>query len=186
MRAVRFISALLFFWQPIKIKWCLEIMKKNLALLLLLTVSTMAWGQSLAYKTLLKGVYEKDFPVVNPQDLEGMPDAVLLDTREIEEFEISHLKGANWVGYDTFTMDSVNGISKEQPIVVYCSIGARSQDIGKKLKKAGFKNVYNLYGGVFHWVNEGFPVYNKEGETSKVHGYSRTWGIWLNRGEKVY
>jgi len=32
---------------------------------------------------------------------------------------------------------------------VYCSLGIRSEVIAKKLKKAGYTNVFNLYGGIF-------------------------------------
>lgn len=147
----------------------------------------MSFAQSLAYKTLLKGVYDNDFPTVQLNQKEILENALLLDTREKDEFEVSHLKGAKWVGYNTFSIASVNDVPKDQPIVVYCSIGARSQEIGKKLKDAGYKEVYNLYGGIFHWVNEEQPVFNQEAQkTDRVHAYSRSWGIWLNRGEKVY
>ncbi|MFD2202464.1 rhodanese-like domain-containing protein [Shivajiella indica] len=143
-------------------------------------------AQSVAYKTLLKGFYDKDFPLVYPDQDEILQKAVLLDTREIEEYRVSHLDGAMWVGYEDFSLERVKDISKDQPVVVYCSIGARSQDIGKKLKDAGFKEVYNLYGGIFHWVNEEKPVYSNNLPTKRIHAYSKSWGIWLNKGEKVY
>lgn len=146
----------------------------------------MSFSQGVAYKTLLKGVYDKDFPLVSIDQKEILKSAILLDTRAKEEFEVSHLKGAKWVGYDTFSMNLVSDIPKNQPIVVYCSIGARSQEIGKKLQDAGYTTVYNLYGGIFHWVNEGQPIYNQNSKTNKIHAYSRTWGIWLKKGEKVY
>ncbi|AFL84616.1 Rhodanese-related sulfurtransferase [Belliella baltica DSM 15883] len=144
-------------------------------------------AQSLAYKMLLKGVYDNDFPTVKPHQKEILGNALLLDTREREEFEVSHLKGAKWVGYNTFSLETLEGIPKDQVLVVYCSIGARSQEIGKKLKGAGYEKVYNLYGGIFHWVNEDRSVFNQEAEqTDRVHAYSRSWGIWLNKGVKVF
>ncbi|WP_194974101.1 rhodanese-like domain-containing protein [Aquiflexum lacus] len=155
-------------------------------IILFLAISSLSFGQSLAYKTLLKGYYDKDFPVVYPDQEKILESAILLDTREKEEFEVSQLKGATWVGYETFSMESLKDIPKDETIVVYCSIGARSQDIGKKLKSAGYQEVYNLYGGIFHWVNEDNPVYNNEEETEEVHAFSRIWGIWLEKGKKVY
>jgi rhodanese-related sulfurtransferase len=143
-------------------------------------------AQSVAYNTLLKGFYDKDFPVVYINQEELLQKAVLLDTRELEEYRVSHLKGARWVGYDDFSLERVKDIPKDQAVVVYCSIGARSQEIGKKLKAEGFKEVYNLYGGIFHWVNEEKPVYSRNSPTNRIHAYSRTWGIWLKKGEKVY
>ena len=37
---------------------------------------------------------------------------------------------------------------KNKPIVVYCTTGFRSEEAYKKLKKIGYTNVYNLYGGL--------------------------------------
>lgn len=153
---------------------------------LFLSIHTMSFGQSLAYKTLLKGYYDKDFPIVYPDQKDIIESSIFLDTREKEEFEVSHLNGAKWVGYETFSIESLQDMPKNQPIVVYCSIGARSQDIGKRLKSAGYKEVYNLYGGIFHWVNEDNPVYKNDEKTDEVHVFSRLWGIWLEKGKKVY
>lgn len=162
-------------------------MKIRFSLFLLLLISFVkVHGQSTAYKTLLGGIYEKDFPLVYIDQEEILGNAVLLDTREKEEFEVSHIKGARWVGYETFSLASVKDIPKSEPIVVYCSVGARSQDIGKKLKAAGYKNVYNLYGGIFHWVNENQPVFSGQKSTNRIHTYNRVWSIWVNKGEKVY
>ncbi|MFC0264645.1 rhodanese-like domain-containing protein [Fontibacter flavus] len=143
-------------------------------------------AQSLAFKSLLNGIYDNDFPLVYPEQQNILNQALFLDTREREEFEVSHLAGAKWVGYETFDIKSLDDIPKEQKIVVYCSIGARSQDIGKKLKDAGFKEVYNLYGGIFHWVNEDHKVFVGDVHTEKVHAFDRKWGVWLRKGQKVY
>ena len=53
-------------------------------------------------------------------------------------------------------------------------------------QKAGFKKVYNLYGGIFHWVNEGRTVFANGKPTLRVHAYSKPWSVWLTKGEKVY
>lgn len=112
--------------------------------------------------------------------------AIFLDSREKEEYNVSHIKNARWVGYEDFTISRLNGISKDKPVIVYCSIGYRSEKIAEKLKTFGFKNIYNLYGGIFEWKNQDKPVYNSRGKTDKVHAYDHVWGIWLNKGEKVY
>ncbi|WP_317047733.1 rhodanese-like domain-containing protein [Pleomorphovibrio marinus] len=146
-----------------------------------------SYAQSLPFKTLLKSTYEKDFPLVYPEQNDFLDNAVILDTREKEEFAVSHIRSARWVGYETFTLESVTDIPKDKTIVVYCSIGARSQEIGKKLISEGYQNVYNLYGGIFHWVNEENPVFTDEGiQTNSVHTYNKSWGIWVKKGEKVY
>ncbi|MDR7131714.1 rhodanese-related sulfurtransferase [Algoriphagus sp. 4150] len=143
-------------------------------------------AQSLAYKALLSTLYDADFPVLKPSQVTDLSNYQVLDTREKDEFEVSHLKDAEWVGYDTFSLDNIASFDKEQPVLVYCTVGARSQNIGKKLKDAGFKEVYNLYGGLIGWVNEDKPIYQGRSPTKKVHTYSQSWGIWLTKGEKVF
>ncbi len=114
---------------------------------------------------------------------------VLLDTREKNEFQISHLKNAVWVGYTNAKLNKVKRLvaDKNTPIVVYCSIGVRSEDIGEQLLQMGYTNVSNLYGGIFEWKNNNLPVYTtKNIETNKVHTFDQEWGKLLTKGEKVY
>ncbi|MHA7128941.1 rhodanese-like domain-containing protein [Algoriphagus namhaensis] len=146
----------------------------------------VAQAQSFAYQTLLSTLYDQDFPVLQPSQVDQYAELQILDTREREEFEVSHLQDAIWVGYSDFEEANLTSLDKTKPILVYCTVGARSQEIGKKLQDQGFEKVYNLYGGIIHWVNEGLPVYRNDEPTNQVHTYSRTWGIWLKEGEKVY
>ncbi|MFC3415100.1 rhodanese-like domain-containing protein [Algoriphagus hitonicola] len=159
---------------------------KGLISLALFLVTSMAFSQSFAYKALLKTIYDADLPVLKPEEIPDLDRFQLIDTREKEEYEVSHLEGARWVGYDTFSMDLLDDLDKDEPVLVYCTVGARSQDIGKRLKEAGFRKVFNLYGGIIHWVNEDYPIYHEGKSTNQVHTYTRTWGIWLQKGEKVY
>lgn len=108
-----------------------------------------------------------------------------LDARTQQEYAVSHIRGAHWVGYDDFTIERVPH-SQDRPMVVYCSVGYRSEKIAEKLIEAGYQEVYNLYGGIFEWVNQGYPVYDAQGETNRVHAYNRMWGVWLRAGEKVF
>ncbi len=143
-------------------------------------------AQSIAYKTLLSTLYDNDFPVIKPVELKDLSEYQVLDTREKEEYDVSHLQNSQWVGYETFDVKKMNGLDKEKPVLVYCTVGARSQEIGKKLKEEGFKHVYNLYGGIIQWSNDELPLFKDKKPTDEVHTYSKSWGIWLNKGEKVY
>lgn len=116
-------------------------------------------------------------------------DAIILDAREFSEYNVSHLKNAIHVGYKNFHLKNVKNQleNKNTPIVVYCSLGIRSEYIAKKLKKAGYSNVKNLYGGIFEWKNKKLKIYNnKEEETDSIHAYSKTWSKWLTNGIKIY
>jgi len=140
------------------------------------------------YTAMLNGLLKESVPFMSVTQLQQQPaPPVLLDTREAPEFTVSHLRGARLVGYEKFSLAAVQDLPKNAPIVVYCSVGVRSEKIGAQLKQAGFTNVHNLYGGLFEWVNEGQPVVTAANQpTDRVHAYSPTWGIWLRRGRKVY
>lgn len=143
-------------------------------------------GQNTAYKVLLNGLYDAEFPVLRPEQIRNLKNYQILDTREREEFEVSHIQGARWVGFETFELNATQDLDKDRPVLVYCTVGARSQEIGKKLKDAGFNQVFNLYGGIIHWSNEGKPLFKSGMLTSRVHTFNRVWSIWLTSGEKVF
>lgn len=114
-------------------------------------------------------------------------EVVFLDARQLEEYEVSRIRDATFVGFDDFNLNKVADIPKDAEIIVYCSVGYRSEKIAEKLIEEGYQNVQNLYGGIFEWVNQGNEVVDKQGTpTPKVHAYNRIWGIWLKEGEKVY
>ncbi len=140
-----------------------------------------------AYELMLMRLVPKDAPTITVEELAQKDGRViLLDAREKKEYDISHLKGARWVGYDDFDLSRVKDLDREAEIVVYCSVGYRSGMVAGKLQEAGFRHVENLFGGIFEWKNRGYPVYHDGKESDSVHAYNRKWGIWLQKGKKVY
>jgi len=128
-------------------------------------------------------------PYITVSQLATSENAILLDSRSREEFQVSHLENAIWVGYEEFDPARVAARvpGKETPLVVYCSVGVRSEDIGEKLMAAGYTHVRNLYGGIFQWKKLGHPVYDSLGkETGRVHAYNKIWGRLLTNAEPVY
>lgn len=126
---------------------------------------------------------------ISVDELKSLNGVALLDTRKKEEYIISKIENAIWVGHKKFRIDSVQKIipNKNTPIIVYCSIGVRSENIGEKLLQAGYSNVKNLYGGIFEWKNKGNPVFdNQNNQTEKVHAFSKHWGKLLTNAEKIY
>jgi rhodanese-related sulfurtransferase len=144
--------------------------------------------KSKSFNVVLKTLLNNNVPVITvPEAAKGFNSYLFLDSREEAEYNVSHILNARFVGYKSFTTSSLSSIDKKKPIVVYCSIGKRSENITKKLKEAGFVNVTNLYGGIFEWVNQGHPVFNNQNKkTENVHAYSRFWGQWVDKGIKVY
>lgn len=154
----------------------------------LLLATTTAFSQQDLDRA-LERFNRQSVPYISVDQLKATDSTVLLDTRTWNEFSVSHLKNAKWVGHKEFDIDSIIAQipDRQTPIVVYCSIGVRSEDIGEKLQKAGYAHVRNLYGGIFEWKNQGNPVFDLEGrKTEKVHAFSKYWGKLLKKGKKVY
>jgi len=160
---------------------------------ILILLFTFFSAEAIAQKNiddLLKQYNDNGVPYITVEEL-AMPktDAILFDSREPKEYKVSHLKDAVCVGYDNFDIASVEKQypNKDDKIVVYCSLGIRSETVGEKLKKAGYTNVYNLYGGIFEWKNKDFSVIDsEEKETEKVHTFNKDWSKWLEKGDKIY
>ncbi len=121
--------------------------------------------------------------------LQTQGEVVILDSRERMEYEVSHIKNAEYIGYTEFSALEVSEKIKDKNtvVVVYCSLGVRSEEVGEKLKKVGFTNIKNLYGGILEWKNKEFPVVNQfNKETDSVHTSNKYWSKWLKNGIKVY
>lgn len=167
-------------------------MKTLFSITLLLMITTLGYGQKKLDRLL--GVFNSEsIPYISVNELKRIKHNgeafVLLDAREKSEYEVSSIPDAKFVGYSGFSLEETSKLLQDEstPIVVYCSLGIRSETIGEKLKKAGFTNVRNLYGGIIEWKNEGYTVVDPSGnETEKVHTSSRLWSKWLRNGEKVY
>lgn len=143
--------------------------------------------QSSAYNLTLKALLSHTVPEISVSQLKQQQGVIFVDAREWNEFRVSHIKNARHVGYDKFDINQLNSVSKSQKIVVYCSVGYRSEKISEKLEQAGYIDVSNLYGGIFEWINQGNPVVDEhEKVTENIHAYNRAWGVWLSKGIKVY
>ena len=157
-------------------------------IILFLVVSSVTFGQKKLDK-LLNKFNKNKVPYISVDTL-ATTKAILLDARETKEYNVSHLKDALYVGYDTFNLkETLTKLpqDKNAKIVVYCSLGIRSEIVADKLIKEGYTNVYNLYGGIFEWKNNNFQVIDTLGnETEKVHTFNKDWSKWLKKGKKVY
>jgi rhodanese-related sulfurtransferase len=147
--------------------------------------------QTKDYSEKLESLYSHTVPLISSSELQKKLDAgesvVILDIRSREEFHVSHLENASFIDYDQFEKNDVQGIPKDDEIIVYCSVGYRSEKVGETLQEMGYAHVKNLYGGIFQWKNEGFPVVNDHlKETDSVHTYNKSWSKWLLKGVKVY
>ncbi len=169
----------------------LQTITLKFSLLLVLVCSiifTIAQVKNTSYNNMLKLMLSKSTPAITiPEAATLLGKASFLDAREYREYEVSHIPEARYVGVSDFTEARLKGLDKAAPIIIYCSVGKRSEDLTLKLKNAGYTDVRNMYGGIFEWVNQGHTVVDMAGKkTDQVHAYSKFWGKWLTKGTKVY
>lgn len=165
---------------------------KRFILILIIFINTFSISfsqkvQNPFYNIMLKSLLSHTVREVTVSQLEKSNDVILLDSREKKEYDVSHLKNSIWVGYSDFNLERLKGIDKSSKIVVYCSVGYRSEKISEKLLSNNYTNVSNLYGGIFEWVNNNSPIYDLNNKsTKKIHAYDHIWGLWLKKGEKIF
>ena len=98
-------------------------------------------------RSTLKDVdYEQAVGMINSQN-----PPVIIDVRSGEEFngELGHIPGARLIPIENMA-DSMKEVEqfKERDILMVCRSGRRSSIAGKQLIDAGFRNIYNLKGGM--------------------------------------
>ena len=164
------------------------LIKKGSLLFLILCLNFNGSSQvSPSFKKLLDSHCD-GFPTISTLNAaKELNTSVFIDAREFNEFKISHIPNAIFLGFNKPIWKNLNEISKDKKIIVYCSIGARSKNIAKKIKQKGYKKTYNLYGGIFQWSNEKHPLVNLNNEKTKnIHGYSKEWSKWIKNGKIFY
>lgn len=107
----------------------------------------------------------KEIKVISPQEVR---DAVydqnahqLIDVRTLDEFNEGHLKNAQniCVTSDDFE-ERISKLDKDQPIYLYCRSGKRSARAAEILKDLGFKEIYDMEGGILKWQGEQLETEN--------------------------
>ena len=148
-------------------------------LLIFFIISTILFAQNRRFERYLNELKE-DFGVTQiHSDSLKYTNSILLDTREPEEFKVSHIPDAVHTGYYDFSIEDFYHLNKDTTIIVYCSVGYRSSKIAQKLIDAGFKDVRNLYGGIFMWVNQNREVMKDSVVTDSIHTYNKRWGRYI-------
>lgn len=158
-----------------------------LVIIFFFTLSTAVGQESI--DLVLKEYNNCTVPYISAEQLHKNKDSYLiLDTRKKEEFNVSHIPNAVWSGEQLDNSAFAKAYpDKSQRIVVYCSVGVRSEDFGESLQRLGYKNVHNLYGSIFMWKDKGYTVLNSKGNPSdSIHVYSKAWSKYLKTGIKVY
>ena len=168
----------------------------HLLLRIVLVVSVWGCGGNQNYgndeekKAAIASMYssykEAGFPEVKEVTVEALRESdaqyVVVDVRTEEERAVSMLPGA----ISSEVYEAAGDQYAGRPVVVYCTIGARSGEYAKSLTKAGVE-AYNMPGSVLAWSHAGFPFVDPDGaETRKVHVYGAGWDLLASGYEGVW
>ena len=104
-------------------------------------------------------------PVISARELADLladsvasPGVLLVDVRGRDERAIAGIPGAQAIHLDEFRSGSaVSQIPFEQPVVILCRSGSRSEEASRILIEAGHPDVRNLAGGLLAWIRDVDP-----------------------------
>ncbi len=120
-----------------------------------------------AYAQIKKANYfvEKALKVikqVTPKQAKEMIDkggVIVLDVRTTREYKKGTIPGALHISRGLLEFKVTKAITDpNQKIIVFCAKGGRGALATKTLMEMGYKNVYNLKGGIKAWKAAGYPV----------------------------
>jgi rhodanese-related sulfurtransferase len=123
-------------------------MRKTLFILFLLlfTVSLFTRAQT------VKQMDAQNFEM----KLKATKGPILLDVRTPAEYASGHIAGATELDYYSKDFKAgANKLDKTKPVFVYCASGVRSNAAVGVLKDLGFKEIYDLRGGIRSWAQSG-------------------------------
>lgn len=92
------------------------------------------------------------------QKITETPSAVIVDVRTPAEFSKGHLKNAKNINWnDDNFQKQISEVEKSKPVFVYCLSGGRSSSAASKMRSLGFKEVYEMDGGMMQWRSASLP-----------------------------
>jgi len=89
----------------------------------------------------------------------GQRPLVILDVRTPLEFSAGRIAGSIILDFRSPSFqDQILQLDPEKAYLVYCRTGRRSLHAVRLMRGLGFRELYNLVGGIVDWQNEGFEV----------------------------
>ena len=107
--------------------------------------------------TVAKQIF-KSVPGVEAQRIIGAnKELLLLDVRTPQERHQLRIAGSHLVPVGNIVRGKLQ-LPKDQPVMLVCAVGGRSYLAAKVLSRMGYREVYNLDGGIEAWRRAGLPV----------------------------
>ncbi len=102
------------------------------------------------------------------EKMKQYPTAPIIDVRTPEEFAKGHLQNAvNYNWNDNSFVTNIAPLDKGKPVFVYCLSGGRSSSAANKMRADGFKEVYEMNGGIMKWRAANLPETTANGAATQ-------------------
>ena len=89
------------------------------------------------------------------EKIKETPDAVVLDVRTPGEVAEGAIPGHKMINIaNPEAVRQIQELDKDKPYFIYCRSGSRSMSVCNYMAAQGFKEVYNLDGGIIAWNRE--------------------------------
>ncbi|MBK5208021.1 MAG: rhodanese-like domain-containing protein [Flavobacteriaceae bacterium] len=130
-------------------------MKTTLKLTILLFVAVLGISCNTKSQSQIDSI-----SVITPTEFkEKSVNNTIIDVRTPQEFSEGHIEGAVNINYfDKTFLDQIAKYEKNEPLFIYCKSGNRSSQASKKMADLGFKQIYDLEGGILNWVKNNNEV----------------------------
>jgi rhodanese-related sulfurtransferase len=103
------------------------------------------------------GTLPAEISVDQAYDMYKAESAFFLDVREQEEWDQYRIPNTTLISLGSLE-NHANELPKDQPIVVVCNSGNRSQQGRELLLRLGFTDVTSMAGGVKQWKASSYPT----------------------------
>lgn len=98
------------------------------------------------------------------QEILNQGTGTFVDIRTPQEHEDAFIPNSTLIDWKSSSfVEEIQKVDKDKPVFIYCRTGMRAARAKRKMKKMGFKEVYNLRGGIKAWAKEGLPVKSRPG-----------------------
>ncbi len=79
------------------------------------------------------------------------------DVRIPSEWKEGYIQATERIFFGNLA-SKAGSLPRNKPTALICSVGQRASTVARLLKQEGFKEVYNVLGGMTAWTNLGYPT----------------------------
>jgi rhodanese-related sulfurtransferase len=132
----------------------MNMLKQRLLPLVGLMIAVTFFAQAQTVKRLDPQTFDKK--------LKESKEPILIDVRTSGEYSQGHLAKATLIDiYSSDFKSRVSKLDKSKPVFVYCKAGSRSSSAAEVMSGLGFKEIYDLSGGILAWQQANKPIEKK-------------------------